>query len=247
MAKLSMKDRKMSKEIDTLVDLLKTSNFIVAVTGSGISYLYGMSRLKGSITNRASLMNMLTPDYVSAHSEEFFTMMWNAFLEATFVKGPSKVHYQLVELERKGKLQGIVTQNLDCLHTIAGSTNVIEFQGTFADNVCISCGEKVYDYNVWNEGHAPRCPKCGAPLMPSNFASRPDASKMQKAIELISRADLILVIGTTGFRSDEYLSKMKREAKLVQINPSPTMFNSIATLNIKEPAEDVLSEVLLKL
>ncbi len=237
----------MSKEIDTLVSLIKESKCTVAVTGSGISHLYGMSRLKGSVTNRADLMGMLTPSYVSTHSEEFFTMMWNAFLEATFVKGPSKVHYQLVELEQKGKLQGIVTQNLDCLHTIAGSTNVIEFQGSFSDNVCISCGEKVYDYNVWNEGHAPRCPKCGAPLMPSNFAGRPDSSKMQQAIELISKADLILVIGTTGFRSEEYLSKMRRDAKLVQINPSPTMFNSIAALNIKEPAETVFSEVLLKL
>ncbi len=237
----------MSKEIDELVSLINESGCTIAVTGSGISYLYGMSRLKGSVTSRSDLMSMLTPTYVESHSEEFFTMMWRSFLEATFVKGPSKVHYQLVELEQKGKLQGIVTQNLDCLHTIAGSTNVIEFQGSFRDNTCIKCGEKVYDYNVWNEGHAPRCPKCGAPLMPSNFAGNYDRSKMEQAIELISKADLVLVIGTTGFRSDEYLSKMKRDCKLVQINPSPTVFNSVATLNIKEPAEDVFAELLSKL
>ncbi|MCD8203888.1 MAG: NAD-dependent deacetylase [Coprobacillus sp.] len=244
---MNRKEKKMSKEIDELVSLINSSKYTVAVTGSGISYLYGMSRLKGSVSNRASLMSMLTPNYVYSHSEEFFTMMWHSFLEATFVKGPSKVHYQLVELERKGKLQGIVTQNLDCLHTIAGSTNVIEFQGSFRDNTCVKCGEKVYDYNVWNQGHAPRCPKCDSPLMPSNFIGRPDPSKMKEAVSLISHADLILVIGTTGFRSEEYLSKMRKEAKLVQINPSPTVFNGIATLNIGEPAEDVFSEVLTKL
>ncbi len=176
--------------------------------------------------------------------------MKDAFLDATFVKGPSTVHKQLAELEQMGKLYGIVTQNLDCLHTIAGSKNVIEFQGSFRDNICIGCGNRSFDYRVWNQGHMPRCEKCGAPLMPTGFymdaGIRDSVSKenMEKAADMISEADLVLVIGTTGFRSDEYLSRMKRGTKLVQINPSPTEFDSIADLNIRATGAEALDAVL---
>ncbi len=235
-------------DISKLRDYINDSSFTVAVTGSGISYLYGMSRFKRAMSDRSPLMNVITPTYVNAHPEDFYQLMYSSFMEGTFKKGPSSVHYQLVELEKKGKLQGIVTQNMDVMHTIAGSSNVIEFQGTFNDNTCIGCGERVLDYKVWGEGHAPRCPKCGAPLMPSNFANNYDSrAKMKEAIDLIAKADLVIVIGTTGFRSEEYLSKMKRSAKLVQINPSRTEFDSMADLNIHEDAEYVFTELLNEL
>lgn len=235
----------MSKEIEEFKDLINESNFTVAVTGSGISYLYGMSRLKSIVRDRGELMKITTPTYAETHPQQFYELLYNSFMKGTFELGPSGVHYKLVELEKKGKLQGIVTQNMDCMHTIAGSSNVIEFQGTFADNTCVKCGERVLDYKVWGEGHCPTCPKCGGPLMPSNFANTYNGrEKMQQAIDLISKADLIIVMGTTGFRSDEYLSKMKRSAKLVQINPSPTVFSSWATLNIKDDADIVLTELL---
>ncbi|MCD8009567.1 MAG: hypothetical protein LUF34_01960 [Lachnospiraceae bacterium] len=64
---------------------------------------------------------MFSASYVRKNPEEFYKVMKNAFLDATFVKGPSTVHKQLVDLEKQGKLYGIVTQNLNCLHTIAGS------------------------------------------------------------------------------------------------------------------------------
>jgi len=67
----------------------------------------------------------------------------------------------------KSEYSHIVTQNLDCLHTIAGSQNVVEFQESFRDNICTDRGSRYYDYQIWNEGHEPRCEKCGAPLMPT--------------------------------------------------------------------------------
>ncbi len=96
----------------------------------------------------------------------------------------------------------------------------------------------------------PRCEKCGAPLMPTAFCRDADVSSdisrdnMKKAVDLIAGAGLILVIGTTGFRSEEYLSRMKPETKLVQINPSGTQFDRIADLNIRADAAEVLDAVL---
>ncbi len=239
----------MNNEFEQITEWVRSSNYTVAVTGAGISYLYGMRRLKQSV----GMMNagrIFSASYVRKNPEKFYKVMKDAFLDATFIKGPSVVHKQLAELEKRGKIQGIVTQNLDCLHTIAGSGNVVEFQGSFRDNVCIDCGNRGYDYQVWNQGHMPRCEKCGAPVMPTSFCR--DASvhdsvsreSMNKAADMISKADLVLIIGTTGFRSDEYLSRMKSGTKLVQVNPSATELDTIADLNIRADAAEVFDAVL---
>lgn len=239
----------MKDEYLKLREYMEQSGKTVAVTGAGISYLYGMRRLKqkvGVLNSR----RVFSTSYISKNPEEFYAVMWDAFLEATFVKGPSAVHNQLAELEREGRLYGIVTQNMDCLHTVAGSKNVAEFQGSFADNICIDCQSRAYDYNVWNQGHMPRCKKCGAPIMPASFymgGGIRDAAlrmAMQKSINMIAEADLVLIIGTTGFRSEEYMSRIRPSAKIVQINPSETKFDAAADLNIRADAAEVLGAVM---
>ncbi len=239
----------MKTEYSQLKELIDQSKKTVAVTGAGISYLYGMRRLKQA-QGRMNAGRIFSAPYVRKNPEKFYGVMKDAFLDATFVKGPSAVHRQLAELEKQGKIYGIVTQNLDCLHTIAGSENVVEFQGSFRDNVCISCGNRSFDYQIWNQGHNPRCEKCGEPMMPTSFCSesgiRDSVSRenMKKAINMISEADLVIVIGTTGFRSDEYLSKMRSDAKLVQVNPSVTEFDRIADLNIHADAAEVFDAII---
>lgn len=234
----------MRAEYIQLKEYMDQSNKTVAVTGAGISYLYGMRRLKQSV-GMINARRIFAASYVRKNPEKFYEIMKDAFLDATFVKGPSTVHKQLAELEQQGKLYGIVTQNMDCLHTVAGSKNVVEFQGSFADNTCIACGSRFFDYRVWNQGHMPCCEKCGGPLMPTSFCSESRAMEvMQKAINMIAEADLVIVIGTTGFRSEEYLSRMKTETKLVQINLSETQFDRIADLNIRADAAEVLGAVL---
>ncbi len=239
----------MNPEYSQLQIYIEQSKKTVAVTGAGISYLYGMRRLKQSV-GRMNAGRIFSSAYVRKNPEKFYAVMKDAFLDATFVKGPSAVHKQLAQLEQQGKLYGIVTQNLDCLHTIAGSEHVVEFQGSFRDNVCIDCGERCYDYRVWNQGRMPRCEKCGAPLMPTGFcmdaAVRDSVSRenMKKAADMTSEADLVIVIGTTGFRSGEYLSRMQPGTKLAQVNPSATEFDAIASLNIHAGAAEVFDAVL---
>ncbi len=242
-------DKNMDSDVMQLKQYMDESKNTVAVTGSGISYLYGMSRLKRQ-TNRMDLMRRLTPDYVKKHPDEFYKLMKDSFLDATFEKGPGPVHKQLAELEKRGKLQGIVTQNMDCLHTAAGSTNVVEIMGSFSESVCVDCGARYYDYTLWGHGEEPRCEKCGAPLMPAQFdrgsatSSSEASARMNKAADMISKADLVMIIGTTGFRSEEYLSRLNPATKLVQINPSSTMFDKMVTLNIRKDAEKVFQQIL---
>ncbi len=228
---------------------MDSSKDTIVVTGSGISYMYGMRRLKNK-TNRMDLMRKLTPQYVRKNPEEFYKMMKDSFTDATFEMGPGPVHKDLAELEKKGLIQGIVTQNLDCLHELAGSTNVVEIVGSFADNICVDCGNRVHDVNIWNQGVCPRCPKCGGPMMPENFDRESkeyenySREQMNIAEDMIANAELLIVIGTTGFRSEEYLSKLRPSTKIVQINPGSTMFDQMADLNIKMDAAKVFDEIL---
>ncbi len=239
----------MKNEYIILKEYIEQSKSTVAVTGAGISYFYGMRRLKQT-QGRINAGRIFSASYVRKNPEKFYEIVRYSFLDATFIKGPSEVHKQLAELERDDKIRGIVTQNLDCLHTIAGSKNVIEFQGSFQDNICTGCENRTFDYKVWDQGHMPLCEKCGAPLMPTTFFKESKLSeeisrkKMKQAIDLISTADLVIIIGTTGFRSNEYLSRVKDEAKLIQINPSETQFDGLADLNIRANASEALDAVI---
>ena len=78
-----------------------------------------------------------------------------------FENGPSIAHRKLAEYERRGLLQGVITTNIDCLHTLAGSRNVAEIQGSFGFNKCLKCGQEYNDVQIWNQGKVPRCEKCG--------------------------------------------------------------------------------------
>ncbi len=242
----------MDEQIQKLKEYMNASSYTVAVTGAGISYMYGMRRFK-QVAGEGEWPQKVTPNYIKSHPEEVYALWKDAFLDAIFEKGPGPVHYQLAELEKRGKLQGIVTQNLDYLHDLAGSKNVAAFMGSFADTVCLDCGARDHDIEVWHHGEMPRCPKCSGYLVPvyfSRFAHRvrerrrdPDEF-MAKAQDMIAQADLLIVIGTTGFHSDEYLAKLRPSTQIVQINPGSTIFDRMAVLNIRMDAGKVLKELL---
>ncbi len=238
----------MKDEYLELKKYMEQSCKTTGVTGAGVSYLYGMRRLKQSV-GMLNSRRVFSASYVRKYPEKFYALMRSAFLDATFVKGPSTVHKQLAELERCGWLFGVATQNMDCLHTIAGSKNVAEFQGSFADNICVDCENRIYDYNVWNQGSMPHCKKCGAPIMPVSLCTESSIrnaalkTAMEKATDMIAESDLVIIIGTTGFRSEEYMSRIRPNTRIVQINPTETRFDAVSDLNIREDAAKVLSAV----
>ncbi len=238
----------MDEQIEKLKEYMDESTYTVAVTGAGISYMYGMRRFKQLAGD--GWQRKLADDYIKKHPDEIYRLFKGAFIDAIFDKGPGPVHKQLAELEKEGKVQGIVTQNLDYLHELAGSTNVVAFMGSFANNVCIDCGERYDDINIWKQGELPRCEKCGGYVLPVYFARFDHASLvgpnvwMEQAKDLIAKADLLLVIGTTGFHSDEYMAKMRPDTEIIQINPGRTIFDQAAVLNIRMDAEEVFDQIL---
>ncbi|MCD8212425.1 MAG: NAD-dependent deacetylase, partial [Oscillospiraceae bacterium] len=226
-----------------LKELLENSRNTVAVTGAGISFSAGGLNFDHSDTQ--GLMALGSEDMLRNEPEQYYKLLDQAFLHSMFVCGPSEAHKALARLEEEGKLSGIITTNIDCLHTIAGSKNVAEIQGSFQVNKCMDCGLHYDDYEIWNHGKVPECTECGGPIWLFPFYSHIglDHEEVRHARKMIARADLILLIGTNGPYGNAYWSHRNRRAKVVQINPGATGFDSMADLNIRRDADSVFEEM----
>ncbi len=230
----------MDDQVLQLYNALEESNFTVAITGAGISIAAGGVTYAG-MGARGGL-GMLR----SRNPDKMYNAYYRIFMGPTFEHGPTEAHKALAKLEEMGKLQGIITTNEDCIHTAAGSKNVAEIQGSFQVNTCDQCGKRVYGYEIWNEGHMPKCPDCGGNLLPYNVYSHIGLLEedVAKAQEWMRQADLILVIGTSGYYGSAYWNYKKRDAKIIQINPKKTNFDPIAELNIHRDADPVFEELM---
>ena len=148
----------MENEIQVLQHLLNESRFTLVITGAGISVSAGIPSMHG--LNLAETMQFISVRLLKSAPEHYYKVARHSFLDAIFGNGPTIAHTKLAELETEGKIQGIITTNLDGLHSLAGSKNVAEIQGSFGVNICLNCGKRKDDIRIWNQGKAPRC-ECG--------------------------------------------------------------------------------------
>ncbi len=227
------------EEMDQLYDAVMQSNYTVAITGAGISIAAGGVSYAGMAGRGGFRMRSNNP-------ESMYQGLYRVFMEPAFTHGPTEAHKALARLEELGKMQGIITTNEDCIHTMAGSKNVAEIQGSFQVNTCDKCGKRIYDYNIWNEGHMPKCPDCGGTMLPYNIYTHVGLLEedVMKAREWISHAELVLVIGTSGYFGSVYWNNRQWDVKIIQINPKRTQFDSVAVLNIHEAADPVFVELM---
>ncbi len=234
-----MKDTN-QEEIEKLFDALEESSYTVAVTGAGISIS------AGGVSFSKMMPSMGPAVFGRSDPEKMYKALYRTFLKAAFEHGPTKAHLALAKLEEMGKLNGIITTNEDCIHTIAGSKNVAELEGSYQVNTCKSCGYRNFDYSIWKEGHMPRCPKCGDIMLPYDLYSH--VSLWEEAVEnaqkWISQAELILIIGTNGYYGSAYWDYRRRDAMIIQINPKRTNFDDVADLNIRREADPVFEELM---
>ncbi len=230
----------MNEQIVKLYRALENSSFSIAITGAGISIAAGGVTMNGMMRDfRGSGMN-------SGDPQKMYDAFDRAFFKSMFGHGPTYAHRALARLEQMGKMQGIITTNGDCLHTMAGSENVAEIQGSYQVNVCTGCGQYTYDYNIWKQGHMPVCEKCGSMILPYAQYSHIGLYEpaLKKAQEWMSKADLVLIIGATGCYTSTYWDYRKRGVKIIQINPGRTYFDSAAEFNIRKEADPVFEELM---
>lgn len=191
-------------QINQLKLLIKQARKIVFFGGAGVSTESGISdfRSKDGLYNLESKYNapyevMLSRSYFDENTETFFKF-YREFMVGNKPHEPNEAHKYLVKLEKKKHLT-IITQNIDGLHQLAGSKNVIELHGSIQRNYCMKCGA-FYDLNeIMKTQGIPYCPKCGGIIKPDVvlYEEPLDKNIMTKATIALQEADLLIVAGTS--------------------------------------------------
>ncbi len=225
-------------QIQQLSDYIERSSNIVAITGAGISVAgVGMTNWQRALSNRRA--------GASPRAGDSYSSFLPTYLDNMFSYKPSFAHYALADMEKEGKLLGIITTNVDCMHTIAGSKNVAEIQGSLQVNCCNECGRHYDSYEIWNQDGLTKSEACGGDIHPWTLYSHHGLREEddRKARGLMAKADLLLVIGTQGNYGGAYWDYRKRDAVIVQINPGHTGFDRAAVLNIREGSDEVFQKL----
>jgi NAD-dependent deacetylase len=240
--------------MDNLKTLLSSSRNIVFFGGAGVSTESNIPdfRSEDGIYNTISKYGyspevILSHSFFLSHMAEFYDY-YKSNLIFTGAK-PNKAHLALAELEKNGVLKAVVTQNIDGLHQAAGSKNVLELHGSIHRNRCMNCGQKfLLDYVLNSAGTVPLCNKCNHPVKPevTLYEESLDMDVMEKAINFIQKADVLIVGGTSlAVYPAAGLINYYKGNKLVLINKSPTPYDSKANLIINDSIGKVLEEAIM--
>ena len=163
--------------------------------------------------------------------------------KSRFSYEPNITHFKLAELEKKGKLTAVVTQNIDGLHQKAGSKRVLELHGSVLRNYCMKCGKFHSAQKVFGSRGIPRC-ECGGVIKPDVvlYEEALDNRVIEQSINAIAKADMLIVAGTslTVYPASGLINYFRGES-LVLINRDATPYDGKADLVINESLGKVFS------
>ena len=158
---------------------------------------------------------------------------------------PNAAHKALAKWEREGKLQGVITQNIDGLHQKAGSKTVIELHGSVLRNYCMRCGKFYSAEDILHSEGVPRC-SCGGIIKPDVvlYEEALNQKNLEMAVQMIQSADVLIVGGTSlAVYPAAGLIDYYRGHRLVLINKAPTPYDRKADLLIAGKIGEVLKGV----
>ena len=231
----------------TLQELVDRAKRIVFFGGAGVSTASGIPDFRGADGLYRRKYGDLTPEMMLSasffylHPDIFFQFYREQMLHPE--ARPNAAHRKLYELERAGKLRGIVTQNIDGLHRAAGNRLVYELHGSVHENVCMDCGrEYALDWLLRTSG-VPRCERCGGVVKPNVvlYGEAPDKYTCMGACREISNCDLLIVAGTSlAVEPAASFLDYYRGGELVCIDPADTPADDRATLRIRQNVAEVM-------
>lgn len=240
-----------SNNIDKLKERIKKSNNIVFFGGAGVSTASGIPDFR-SATGLYNAKNnkgyspeyMLSHEFFSEHPREFMDYVRNNLIyeEAK----PNKCHLALKKLEDMGKLRGIVTQNIDSLHQLAGSKNVVEIHGNLRDYHCVNCGKYLSFGDMKERDFSIKCPNCGGVLRPDVvlYGEALDLENINNAINLIENAEILIVGGSSlmVYPAAGFIDYFRGDT-LVLINKTKTNYDSRADFVFYEDIGNTMSQL----
>ncbi|WP_127837208.1 NAD-dependent protein deacylase [Clostridium prolinivorans] len=238
--------------LNKLKDIIKNSNNIVFFGGAGVSTESSIPDFRSENGLYKTVNNysyspevMLSHSFFVNHTEDFFDFYKNKMIYKN--AKPNKAHYFLAELEKRGKLKAIITQNIDGLHQKAGSKNVLELHGSIYKNYCVNCN-KIYDLNyiINSSSLIPRCLNCNGIVRPDIvlYEENLNSDILRESINYIKNADVLIVAGTSlvVYPAANLISYYKNN-KLVLINKSSTPYDKKANFVFHDSISKILSEI----
>lgn len=236
------------QEIKKLQEIIDDSRRIVFFGGAGVSTESNIPDFR-SADGLYQQDYKYSPEQIVSHS--FFMRNTEGFYE--FYKDkmmfldakPNAAHRKLAELEEKGKLTAVITQNIDGLHQMAGSRNVLELHGSIHRNYCRKCGRFYDAHYVKNSEGVPMC-ECGGIIKPDVvlYEEGLDSGIISKSILAISEADTLIIGGTSlvVYPAAGFIDYF-RGKHLVVINKSATAREVGAELSIAAPIGEILGQI----
>ena len=239
----------MNEKWRQLKEWIDGSDNIVFFGGAGVSTESGIPDFR-SVDGLYNQQYKYPPETIISHSfymrypEEFYRFYKDRMLFAGAL--PNGAHKALARLEERGKLKAVSTQNIDGLHQMAGSREVLELHGSVHRNYCTRCGQFYdLDYIVKSDG-VPHC-SCGGVIKPDVvlYEEGLDNRTLQKSVDYIRNADILIIGGTSlVVYPAAGLIDYYRGNKLVLINKAATSRDSQADLVISDPIGEVLGTVV---
>lgn len=237
--------------LNSAADLILNSKRNVGFTGAGVSVESGIPPFRG----KDGLWNKYDPgildlSYFYSNPEDSWAVIREIFFDFFGSAKPNSAHKVLAEMEKRGLLSSVITQNIDNLHQEAGSKTVYEFHGNSRDLVCKECDLTYPVTEDLIKEIPPLCEKCGSVLKPDFifFGESIPEFAYRKSVEEAQQAQVFIVIGTTGeVVPASLIPQMANEngVKIIEVNPKKSLFtNSVTDIYLKGKASEVMSELL---
>lgn len=241
--------------MDTIRQLIGCSRKILVFTGAGLSTGSGIADFRGPRGVWTRRQPVEFADFLSSEAKRI--EHWNYKLEgwASFLAArPNAAHKALVELERRGQMHLLVTQNIDGLHHLAGhaAERVVELHGTNRLVECLSCGLRsqpqwAFDF-FERTGRCPFCSECGGLVKTAtvSFGQAMPADLMERALAAAEECDLVLALGSTLSVQPAASVPLRaaRRVPYVVVNRGATDHDSLATHRLEGDLVELLPALL---
>jgi NAD-dependent deacetylase len=237
---------------EDLIHRIPNARSIAVLTGAGISAASGVPTFRG----RDGLWKNFRPEelanFSAFHNNPLLVWEWYLWRRDLIAKvKPNAAHYALVDLEKISKDFSLITQNVDNLHNLAGSQNIIELHGNIMRNKCSQCN-KPYPEEINLEKGVPSCNECGGTIRPDVvwFGEFLPQDAIQKAYNIAQNSEIFIIVGTSGVvepaASLPFIAKQNR-ALLIEINPEQTPITAISDLFFQDSADKVLPRIIMEI
>ena len=235
-------------DVERLKELVEQSGNIVFFGGAGVSTESGIPDFR-SVDGLYNQTYQYPPETILSHgffmnsTEEFYHFYRNKmlYLDAK----PNEAHQVLAQLEAEGKLKAVITQNIDGLHHLAGSKNVLELHGSVHRNYCMRCHQFYPVQAILESEGVPTC-SCGGTIKPDVvlYGEGLDNNIMNQSLAAITKAEVLIIGGTSlGVYPAAGLIDYYRGKQLVLVNKSSTPMDSRANLIIKDRIGEVFRQL----